>query len=275
MASPTTPKEDCGCTFEELCSRSKKGYACDNTVNIGNLSFEEAKEKLIKHIDNCIRRLEIKSGQTVKKLYIGKTYVRRLKTAQGAYLPLDPQNSSTYKKGGISNHWGRQKKAGRDGMVVLTIVTSDAVRGAEQQSPHQEDYTCTLKCALLDHYFKTTTSNKKRVANESPSHGKRDYENSAAYTLYMAYSWEEPQPDYSNKEDGDATDEERLADQLVEDSDEELEEDSEEESKRSISSEENSVDEVDESTEKQSDEESEEGEIQQLAKKLEYLSTSS
>ena len=191
IASATTMALDGGCTFEELCTRARRGYACDNMVNIEGLSFDDAKEELIKHVGNCIRRLEAGSSRTVMKFYIGKTYVNKKKQPGGGDLPLNPQDSSTYTKDGISSRWGNYKQMdyGRDGMVVLTIVTPDVVPSAKQPL-HLEDYTCNLKSGLID-YFSTTSPYKDRMENTTSSKGKRDVQGSAAYALYVAYSLEE------------------------------------------------------------------------------------
>ena len=182
------------CTFEELCTRARRGYACDNTVDIKGLSCDDAKEELIKHVGNCIRGLEARSGRTVTKFYIGKTYVNKKQQPGGGDVPLNPQDSSTYTKDGISSLWGKYKQEdyGRDGMVVLTIVTPDAVPSAEQPL-HLEDYTGNLQSALID-YFCTTSPYKERMENKTSSKGKGDLQGSGAYAFYVAYSLEEPTP---------------------------------------------------------------------------------
>ena len=264
MASPTTTETDVGgeCTFQELCSRSKKGYACNYTKKIENLSVEDAKKKIKKRVDKCMDKLEPEGGRTVRmpKFYIGKTFVHQL---QGGGA-IDPQDRSTYNKDGISSRWRKHRSKEhspskcRDGMVVLTIITEKAIPPAEQHL-HQEEYTLKLEKALIE-YFKATSPYKKKIVNETSKPGKREDELSPAYALYMAYSLEKPPlPDSSNKGDEDTSrksaDEESSADQLVEDS-----------SKRPILSEENSVDEP---KEKQSDEDEEEDKVQQVTEQLE------
>ena len=178
------------CAFEDLRTRARRGYACDNTVDIEDHSFDDARNKLIKHVGNCIHRLEEGSGLTVMKFYIGKTYVNKKQQQPGGEdLPLDPQDNSTYTKDGISKHWGDEQKTdyGRDGTVVLTTVTEKAVPQARRPLD-LEDYTLELKKALFD-YFTATSPYKEKIANKHPTKGRR--RGSPAYALCMAYSLEE------------------------------------------------------------------------------------
>ena len=194
MASTTSITTVGGCTFEELCRRSQRNYACDNTVDIRNISFKQAKKKVIKHINDCICSLEIESDSFVAKFYIGKTFVRRRRKPGGGYLAIDPQRSSTYRKNGIGQRWRehREKYYGKDGMVVLAIITREAVPLATRNKDvHQEDYAFELEQALIQH-FKTFSSDV-RIANVTTFRGGSDNRASAAYAIYMAYRLEQPQ----------------------------------------------------------------------------------
>ena len=175
-----------GCKFEQLCQLSEWNYACDNTIDIRNVSFQQAKEKLIKHVHDCIRRLETKSTRVITKFYIGKTFVHQKRKPGGGFLTIDPQKCSTYRKDGISSRWSehRDKHYGRDGMVVLTIVTRHTVPPTPQRL-HQEDYTFELEKSLI-HHFKVITHDR-RIANVSELRGGSDQRSSAAYAVYMAY----------------------------------------------------------------------------------------
>ena len=74
-----------GCTFEELCKGTVLSYACDYTVDVRESDFEQAKKKILKHIDDCIKGLEIERERKVEKLYIGKTYIPRKKHPEASY----------------------------------------------------------------------------------------------------------------------------------------------------------------------------------------------
>ena len=211
---------DVECAFEELSTRAKRGYACDNTVNIEGLSFDDAKKELIKHVGNCIQELEDGSHQTVTKFFIGKTFVDQKTQAGGGYLPLNPQDSSTYKKDGIVKLWRKYKieDYGRDGMVVLTIVTADAVPQAKRPL-HQENYTRELKIALIEHFKATPPYNEKIANKDKGKKGKKKLGDSPAYALCMAYSLEEEREHKSKekKSVGDSKEAEiqQMTDQLT------------------------------------------------------------
>lgn len=79
-----------GCTFDELCNGTQTYYACDNTVDIRRVSsIEQAKRKIVRHIDGCIQAIEIEhTDMKVSKFYIGKTYIRRIKKRGVATIKL-------------------------------------------------------------------------------------------------------------------------------------------------------------------------------------------
>ena len=183
------------CTYEDLYTRARRGYACRHQMpadirglrhqmpaDIRGLSFDHARNELIECVRTCICTLQDRSGWTVTKFHIGKAYVNEKQD-----VPLDPQDSSTYMKDGISRRWGKyqNKDYGRNGMVVLTIVTADAVP-QDRQPLHQEDYTRELKRALVN-YFMATRPYNVRIANNPPK-WKQSSRDSPAYALCMAYS---------------------------------------------------------------------------------------
>ena len=175
-----------GCTFDELCNGNVLNYACDNTVDIRGSDFEQAKQKILTHIDDCIIDLEIASERKVEKLYIGKTYIHRRRAPRG-FVPIDPKNPWTYKKGGIGSRWRehRNNDYGRDGMIVLAVIPREAVPPNAKPGLHQEDYTFALEQALLHHFM--ITNYDGRIANDSFATGGTDVLGSAAYALYMAF----------------------------------------------------------------------------------------
>jgi hypothetical protein len=84
-------------------------------------TLKKATKILIKHIKKCIRSIEIGRGREVEKFYIGKTLTHGRKKVK-----FDPMASRTWRlSDGISNRfkYHRGKDYGRDGLVVLTMVT--------------------------------------------------------------------------------------------------------------------------------------------------------
>ena len=158
--------------------------------------------------------MEKESRQTVVKFYIGKTYVRQRKKPGAGHVRINPHDSSTYRKHGISSRWGKHKHKdyGRDGMVVLTIVTKKTIP-PEKKHIQQEDYALDLESALI-HECNTTPAYKRRIANKCLSKGKRDNKASAGYALYMAFTLEGPLPEKTDEDSEEPTSSEEDEDKV-------------------------------------------------------------
>ena len=102
---------------------------------------------------------------------------------------FDPMNPNTWKKNGISSRWGthRTEEYGKDGMIVLTAITKEAVLHRHQGSLlHQEQYTLALE-QILQHHYKLK-KNDPRFANNTFTSGGTDGSKSIAYAVYIAFS---------------------------------------------------------------------------------------
>ena len=172
-----------GSSFDELCN-GRSHYACDNTVDIRRVSsIHKAKKRILKHIDDCMKAIEIGRGTKVSQFYIGKTYIHRVKKRGGGYNKIDPMDPQTWKKGGISAHWTthREEDYGRGGMVVLAVITRDAL----PPNTTKEEYALILEEKILRHY--TLNAPHEKLVNKSFKPGKSDGDKSAAYAIYMAF----------------------------------------------------------------------------------------
>ena len=171
-----------GCSFEDLC-RGSQSYACDNLINIEGLTIRKQEDDLSEHIRECIESIEFDSGCPVEKFYIGKTHVRQRKDRA-----FDPTNSTTWRlDDGINGRFRDHRGAGygRDGLVVLTVVTAEAIPlEIRQNKPnfHQEDYALALESRLILRFM-----SDPRLVNETTEAGRRDRTRSIGYPLYMAF----------------------------------------------------------------------------------------
>jgi hypothetical protein len=175
------------CTFKELCIGSCQGYACDYLIDItrnrhGDVpTIREAEEMLLEHIDNCVERIETERGCELEYIYIGKTYVRQRKNA-----PLfDHMNRATWNLGGGINgrcRSHRRRVYGQDGLVVLTVITREAIRHGVRKKFHEEDYALELESLLIQDYW-----TDPRLYNKTCMPGRRDGNCSVGYALYMAF----------------------------------------------------------------------------------------
>jgi predicted Holliday junction resolvase-like endonuclease len=88
-------------------------------------SLRKATSKLINHVEECIRKIEAGRDRKVEQFYIGKTLTHRRKRRH-----FHRMKSSTWKLSkGISKRFKKHhgNGYGRDGMVVLTVVSRKAV----------------------------------------------------------------------------------------------------------------------------------------------------
>ena len=160
-------------------------------------ALHRATDTLVKWVDNTITDIKIKSGKKVVKFYIGKTYVRQIKNKK-----FDAMKPNTWRKSGISSRWRhhRQEDYGKNGMVVLTVVTKDDVpQQSIQAFKHQEMYALALEQQLIIHY--TFIRGDERLANTSTHPGMQQQEESRAigYAIYMAFALDDSETDVSNE----------------------------------------------------------------------------
>ena len=180
-----------GCTFDELCNGSAQSYACDNVIDITRNddgytpTVREAVQMLVKHLDRCIQKIQDKRGCRLEKFYIGKTYVRKKEE-----VTFNHMNEDTWKFDGIEARWtahirNREVDYGRDGLVVLTVVTREAIHPDIQSNQswfRQEDYALALEGRLIQNYLTDS-----RMKNTSLMPGRTDGNVSIGYPLYMAF----------------------------------------------------------------------------------------
>jgi hypothetical protein len=178
-----------GCRFEDLCNGSCKSYACDELIDIirtedGHApTIREAEQMLLKHIDNCIKRIEKGRGRKLEYFYIGKTYVDKK-----SRVAFDHMDRATWNLGGgINGRWRshRRKEYGQDGLVVLTVVTEKAIRlkvRKNRSNFRQEDYALVLESRLIQDYM-----TDPRLSNETWKPGRRSRKTHVGYALYMAF----------------------------------------------------------------------------------------
>ena len=159
--------------------------------------LHRATDTLVNWVDDTMTDIEIQSGKKVVKFYIGKTYVRQIKNRK-----FDAMNPNTWRKSGISSRWHHHKQEGygRNGMVVLTVVTKDDV--PQQSIPafkHQEMYALALEQQLIIHY--AFIRGDERLANISTHPGMQQQEESRAigYPIYMAFALDDSETDVSNE----------------------------------------------------------------------------
>ena len=179
-----------GCSFDELCRGTESNYACDNLINIvcqedgRHLTIREQEDSLSQHIRTCIQSIEIVRGCPVENFYIGKTHVRQ---RQDRVL-FDHMKRSTWRlDGGIKGRFRNHKDEGygRDGLVVLTVVTKEAIPPEIRQNKpnfHQETYALALESRLILNFM-----SDPRLVNETTEAGRRDRTPSIGHPLYMAF----------------------------------------------------------------------------------------
>ena len=191
-----------GCSFDMLCEgdNNRVSYACDNLLDLtekrhtNDVSIlNEDTSRLVQHVDDCIKSIEIGRGRQVEKFYIGKTHVHKKKKGKFSRM-----HSSTWRlSDGISKRFKahRDKGYGRDGLVVLTLVTRKTIPSTVKKNRaavSQELYAFALENRLIQHFL--IERDDPRIVNPSVETGGRDGNKSIGYPLYMAFKLGDEEP---------------------------------------------------------------------------------
>ena len=180
-----------GVPFETLCRGGVQSYA-PNLARIGEeTEVEDAEQILYTQLIDTVEELEMADPECRRKIgqiYIGKTYVARLKR-QRRFQPFDPNDYNTWKKVGISSRWSDHKNQDkRDGLVVLGAVTRKTMPKRIRCRVHQEDFALALEQKLL-HRCILSRHNDSRVVNKTFMTGRPSKYRYIAYAIYMAFSY--------------------------------------------------------------------------------------
>lgn len=177
------------CSFSELCSGDKKGYAMDNITPITNMTISEAKTAILQHMETCIKNIEAqRSPKKVLYIYIGTAQVRR--RGDFMYKLFDKMRCSTWSQSGINRQFlsHRNEYYCKDGLVVLTAITKDAIPQDCMESlymMHPEEYALCLEKRLLQHLIE---AKDERLSNETVFTSELEKTTSVAYTIYMTFT---------------------------------------------------------------------------------------
>ena len=190
-----------GCFFDELCTGTKKDFACDFLENIDGkeaTSIDKAGEMLIKHVNKCLERIERCRRKKVQHMYFGKTSIQCRTFKKIIEVPFDRLKEYTWEKKRIRSRWKDHSKSkdgrlnyGKDGMVVLAVISEESLPQCCQGDSryHQEDYTLALEQRLMHHFMFNKAD--QRLFNPTVTAGKSDKKKSIAYAVYMAFALEE------------------------------------------------------------------------------------
>ena len=113
------------------------------------------------------------------------------------------------KSDGISKRFRahHSKVYGRDGLVVLTMVTRKTIPPTvikNKGTVRQELYAFALESRLIQHFL--IKCDDVRIKNRSLETGGRDGNKSVGYPIYMAYALKDKEPessDFDNSSDSD------------------------------------------------------------------------
>ena len=186
--------------FEQLCTEGIRNYSANPADLSGQREAEGIKQKLIAQLEVTVRELELHSDRKIAKIYIGKTYISRKKRPGGGHSKFDPLDHHTWKKNGVSNRWfvHKQEDYGRDGLVVLGVITRETMPERCRDKVHQEDFALAMERELLHHYLLFHPD--PRVVNKSFSTGQKTYEKYYAYAVYMAFRYKDDEDEASSEE---------------------------------------------------------------------------
>ena len=148
-------------------------------------SFRTAVNAIERRIKKVLQEEEFKMNLEIKRFSIGKTYTHKIKKA---YI-LDPLDENTFTKKGISDRWRvhRETDYGKDGMVVVAIITDDVADTL--------DYDDAEDCALnIERKLQDQFKSDKRLIHEDYHQGARVEYPADGYPLYITYAFTEQSP---------------------------------------------------------------------------------
>ena len=177
-----------GADFDDLCA-GKVQYYSFNLLNLQQFaSLRDAENGLYRHINDTTEALEsgAPTRRRIGKLYIGKSFVRQKKKKR-----FDPMDSTTFKKEGISSRWGdhRTKDYGRDGMVVLTVITREIATQLGVKDDPRTQRNAQEICALqIEAWLQERFRDDGRFPHEAYHPGNQSKTGAVGYIIYICFS---------------------------------------------------------------------------------------
>ena len=152
----------------------------------GITTFQRAVNAIKRHIKKVLQKEQSKNNREIYLFSIGKTHTH--KTAK-AYL-FDPFDEDTLTKKAINNRCRAHSETdyGKDGMVVVAIITNDVA--------YKLGYVDTEQCALdierelQDQFY----SEDDRLIHEDYHQGPRVQYPADGYPIYITYAFTEQSP---------------------------------------------------------------------------------
>ena len=137
-------------------------------------------QTVVSEIEKQIKKILQEKFQKIGFFSIGKTYTHATTKA----FFLDPLNVENFTKEGISNRWRahRETEYGKDGMVVVAIITNDVA--------YKLGYVNTEQCALdIERELQERFKSDDRLIHEDYHEGARVENPADGYPLYMTYAF--------------------------------------------------------------------------------------
>ena len=154
------------------------------SVNSGGFrNLKRGVQKGLKHVKECIQSIETERGSKLEYFYIGKTHGKQ---RRGRYF--DHMDQNTWRlDDGINGRFRQHNRCGYgcDGLVVLTVVTREAIHPkvcSNKPNFHQlEHYALALENRLIQDFL-----SDRRLYNDTLEPGRR-VSCPVGYPLYMAF----------------------------------------------------------------------------------------
>ena len=177
----------CFSYLDKRRSRAYSFYLCD-------LSFYESTDdvvsRLARQIDDATSAIERGTGREIRKLYIGKTNVRSWRGRD-----FDRMDPDTFSKEGISGRrsYHKKKDYGRDGMVVLGVITRKIAASLGFRDDHHSARKWIFKqerCALkIEEQLQSCFSYDRRFSHKTYHQGKTSKREAIGYVIYLCFSY--------------------------------------------------------------------------------------
>ena len=190
MATPKgdTLNEQC-ISFHDQCSGSK-GYSFNLTSLTEATTVDKATKITVQQINDTLTALS--DSMPIEKFYIGKTSCSKVKKPE--ITAIDPTDENTITKGLLSGRWSWHSRAGKDGLVVVAIITEEVAQNLKIKVSdcNYKRSTAENGALMIEKGAQDSFTDDPRLDHEGQYSPGPSAKGSEAFLVYIAFKYLKP-----------------------------------------------------------------------------------